>query len=251
MSHPSALLLTLSGGDSPELNRPWTQTEELYFLYKVSKDPAVKKDCRGRLAAICIKAVGNLTPPWRGKWNPEFDSLRYKSRAPWVYRWVDDQLKLPQSDLCRYIGRRCKNALADEIRAATRKHRVRPEPAAPPDPSKILEQQQELMATLGLHLRYSDLTRDERLLAFDSVMALKPRRNVDVAKEWGCSEGQVRKVRASLLTKLKQGKARRKRHFEENESRQRRAAHQAKLKAGKRGVKDRVWWDKKRDGNPL
>jgi hypothetical protein len=246
----------VSGAGPSEAYR-WTEAETLYLLFKVSRNPAERKDCQGRLAAICIKAVGHLTPPWRGKWNPDFDSLRHKARAPWVYRWVDEQLKVPQKDMGRYIGRRCRHALADEIRAAMRKHRVKPELTAP-SPAQVLGQRQELMAALGKHIRHatksSGLTPDERLLGFDSVMAGKPLKNVDLAGQWGCSEGQVRKVRASLLKKQKKlrlGKEQRKRHWEEKEVRQRRAAYRAQQRAGKRGVKDVVWWDKKRDSRPF
>ena len=88
-------------------------------------------------------------------------------------------------------------------------------------------------------------------MLFDSIMSGKPLKNVDLAKQWDCSEGKVRKVRASVLKKLRLGKVQRVRHHDEKVTRQHRQAHQARLKAGKRGVKDQVWWDKKMDGNPL
>jgi hypothetical protein len=60
-----------------------TEAERLYLLFMFSKVPGEREDCRGRLAAICIKAVGQLTPPWQGRENGryhrDFDSLRHKS----------------------------------------------------------------------------------------------------------------------------------------------------------------------------
>lgn len=250
----------------PDVPRKWTETEKLYLQFRISRDAAVKKDCRGRLAAICIKAVGHLTPPWQSwrsgkdgsRFSKDFDAQRHKARAPWVYRWVDEQLKTPQMDLCRFIGRRCKNALVNEIRAAKRKHRVKPGPVVPPTPAEILQREneqvaarQEVLAQLGKHTTHAtgkaELTAEERLLAFDSCVKMQPIRNVDLAKQWDCSEGKIRKIRANLLKKLKLGKKQRTRHWEEKEARERRAED----KAAKRGVKDVVWWDKKRDGNPF
>jgi hypothetical protein len=231
----------------PDVPRKWTETERLYLQFRGSRDATVKKDCRGRLAAICIKAVGHLTPPWKGKWNPDFLSLRHKARAPWVYRWMDEQLKVPQMDLMRFIGRRCKFALLKEIREATRKHHVKREPATPPTANQEVERRQQLMAAFNKHLKYAfgkaELTAEERVLALDSILKGTPLRNVDLARQWGCSEGKVRKVKASLLKKFKRAKEQRTRHYEEKDSRQRRQSHAARMKAGKRGVKDKVWWD--------
>jgi len=197
-----------------------TQSERLYILYMLGFDQEL---CRSKLAAICLTAIGDLTPPWIRRerpnstvtWRTEFHALRYKARAPWVYRWIDEQLKVPQMDLCRYIGKRCRQALVDEIRAHTRKHR-QPKVTVTKSIEEIHRDRTEMMAVLGKILRHAgdiDFTIGERALIADSIMAGKPLSNVSVAKQWGCSEGKIRKMKAGLFVKLQKAKKARQDHW--------------------------------------
>jgi hypothetical protein len=223
--------------------------------------PEFKQECLRRLVGICLKAIGHLTPPWRGGWHPDFLSLRYKARMPWVFRWLEEELKKRQKDGARFIGRRCRNALIDEIRKHKAEQRRKRLDAGPPQEpltpeqkqARGIELRQELMAVLGLHMRYStELNRLdplERDITFDSIMALAPVKNVELARRYGCSEGQIRKKKKSLFGKLKRSKKARIEHYD----RQQMAAMRRNFDGwAKIARKDQaVWWDKKRDGKPF
>lgn len=238
-----------------------TLSEHLYLQYMNADTPEMKHELLCRLVGICLKAIGNLTPPWRGAWHPDFHSLRYKARAPWVFRWLQDELKKRQKDGARYIGRRCRFALIKEI-DKHRREKLReakggsatPEPLTPEQEQAYrIERRQELMAVLGLHMRYSSelnqLDELERGITFDSIMALAPVKNVELARRYGCSEGQIRKKKKSLFGKLKRSKKARVEHYD----RQQMAAMRRNFNGwAKIARKDQaVWWDKKRDGKPF
>jgi hypothetical protein len=241
-----------------------TQTEQLYQRYISAATATEKEDCRRRLACICLKAIGHLTPPWRGKWHPDFLSLRFKARAPWVFRWLDEQLRIPQKDGCRYIGRRCRFALIKDIRRY--QSQSREERAAWRRGQKVgagnsdcpvhiftpLEQRQELMSTFGLYLRYStkgtQLTADEKVLTLDSILHGSPLRNTTVAKEWGKSEGYVRKVKKRLLAKMRKAKKKRREHWEKRMKEESGNSYRQWASAARRD--NTAWWDKRR-GKPF
>jgi hypothetical protein len=222
-----------------------TQSERLYLLFMFSRVPGEKEKSFESLVLICAKALGHLTPVWQGKWNPDFDSLRHKSRVPWTRFWLTEQLKTPQMDLCRYIGRRCRLALIDEIRGHYRKpHPPKPEPVPA---EQILEQKQEMMAAFGKWLRHygpkTELNADEKLLVFDCITTGKPVPNTVFAKQIGRSEGYVRKMRIGLLAKMRRGKKERVEHWE----RKCKAAAKAGTKLwAKTARRDKTaWWESK------
>jgi hypothetical protein len=168
-----------------------------------------------------------------------------------VYRWVDEQLKVPQMDLCRNLPRRCHNALVDEIRRHYRKPRQKPEPPEPISAEQILEHQQEMMGVLGIWMRHysplTELTSEEKVLVLDSIMAGHQIPNTVFARQLGKSEGYVRKLKARLLTKLRHSKKERREYWERKEARRKRqeAKHWAKL-----ARRDKTAWWETKGGKP-
>jgi len=236
-----------------------TLSEHLYLQYMNADTPEKRHECLRRLVGICLKAIGHLTPPWRyqGRWNPNFDALRYKARMPWVFRWLEETLKKPQKDGARYIGRRCRNALIDEIR----RHQAEQRRGAKNTPEQTPEQEreygisrrQEMMAALGTMMRYASKNASldvvEKGIAFDSILKGSPIKNTDAAKELGRSEGYVRKKKASLWRKLKKAKWERVEHYERSLLAAMKKDYSSWAKKA-RGD-ETVWWDRKVGGKPF
>jgi hypothetical protein len=140
-------------------------------------------------------------------------------------------------DLCRYIGRRCKHALINEIRrdqAAKRRevqdHRPATvnledgslyDEAVPQYYASPRKQLNDSLAFIKMHIRFasgaSALTKEElelaeytllyRFLGYGTV------RNVAYARVIGKSEGYVRKLKKSIRAKIKLGAKERREHY--------------------------------------
>jgi hypothetical protein len=221
-----------------------TKTQTLYLLFKFSQKPQERRDAFEGLVLICAKACGHLTPPWRGGYHKSFDKLRHSARVPWVRRWLHEQLKKPQMDFCQFIGRRCKFALIDEIRRATSKPKLETMQYVP---SKV-EDEQARLGQLGKHQRHASkktkLTGEEWFLAAQCAVSGERASNVAYAKLLGKSEGYVRKLKASLLEKLRRAKQERVDHFF---SKHRHVVPATKYRKAKRvsKIQDQVWWEAK------
>jgi hypothetical protein len=183
-----------------------TATERLYRQWLQASDehkPALEKE----LAAICIAACrkSGLAPPfeYREDSNGEFWVGGYRSLASWVYRWVADELvrKVPLKDGARFIARRCKNALIDEIRWRERRRRGASiryrEPNDPAERQRLRCAMLETLAGAGLPAKIR-IAEDRKLL--QRLMDSLPEKvtNVTVARERGVSEGAIRKRRKRI-----------------------------------------------------
>ena len=232
--------------------RDLTVSEHLYLQFKNADTDEVRAEFRARLFGICKKAVGHLVPPWRGPWHPDFLALRYKARDPWIFRWLDNEVAKPLKDGGQYIGRRCRIALIKEIDRHRREKLKEDdgEDFTPLTPEQLrayhVERRVELMATLGVLMRHATkvttLDSLEKSIAFDSIMAGKPVKNVTLAVQYGCSEGQIRKKKKSLFAKLKRAKDLQRRHWELKQKRARRAGFKGWAKSARRDKS--VWWDR-------
>lgn len=226
-------LSVLSGGIDDK--REWTATENLYFRFKFCKTKREREEAFEGLVRICAKAVGHLTPPWRGTWNSDFHHLRHKSRLPWCRGWLYQHLKKPQLDLCRYVGRRCYCALVSEIRKVYSGSIPVQKTTAPlrdSDDIPTLDNghslpPQELLADaleeLNKHRTHSSpksaFTKEELDYVKFSILFRKitgkPPINVKYAERIGRSEGYVRKLAKEVRAKIHRGKQERIAHYYE------------------------------------
>jgi hypothetical protein len=207
-----------------------TATERVYQQWLNARTDDDKKNYEGQLAAICIHAcrkVGLVAPFHYGyrftrriyrspeqinkaksmsagiDTNP-FWAARFRSLAPWVYAWVNAELgrQVPLSDGARYIGRRCINALKDEIRRDQRRRRGAQVRCRPQDDDAFeLDRMRSGMRRVLAEADVTDkvnIPGDRALL--ERLMAAYPRRlsNVELAREDGVSEGAIRKRRKRL-----------------------------------------------------
>jgi hypothetical protein len=214
-----------------------TATERLYSQWLHARVAKAKLEFESQIVAICIAACrkAHLTPPFsyedkivyrvraiqrnarRQSLHTSSDAVRsrgidpnpfwlgrFLSLRPWVERWVSDELtrEKPLSDGARYIGRRCVFALIDEIRRDQRRRggaqiRARKQDDDPEEIRYMRSGMREVLGQAGLPAKLN-IEKDRKL--FRRLMAAYPGkvRNVLVAREWGVSEGAIRKRRKRI-----------------------------------------------------
>ena len=207
------------------MRRKLTEAELCYNRYLFGKR-AERKRAFESLVLICAKAVGHLTPPWEGNWNPDFHALRHKSRVPWCRRWLKEHLKTWQLDFCQFVGRRCKHALIDAIRKHS-SHKARlvrfagEEDLSPVHVPSPREQMTDALASLNVHLKHqskrSAFSAAETDFVKASILSViktgKPPVKTQYAAQIGKSEGYVRFLAKSVEAKIRLGRAEREEHF--------------------------------------
>jgi len=214
-----------------------TATERLYSLWLHARTEKEKAEFEGQLAAVCIAACrkAHLTPPFtyedrvvhrvraiqkksrlKSPYTPSdikrsqgtdpnpFWLGRFLLLPPWVKDWVKRELFREKTleDGGRYIGRRCVLALIDEIRSYERrrrgaKTRVRKQIVDSEEVEWLRSGMRNVVADAGL-LEKLSTRKDKDLLL--RLMAAYPARlsNVSIAREWGVSEGAIRKRRKRI-----------------------------------------------------
>jgi hypothetical protein len=185
-----------------------TATERIYQKWLEAKDKKQKRALGGELAAICIKAcrAGRLSPPYE---RHQDDSGRafwrggIRALSAWVYCWVQEELQreIPLRDRARYIGRRCKFALIDKIRAYKRRKRDADlRDRSVPDQAEIKRMRLEMvreLAEAGLPSGIK-LAQDRQLLIQLMDAYPKRRSNISIARQKNVTEGAIRKRRKRI-----------------------------------------------------
>ena len=182
-------------------------------IYRKLLDAATEEeyaDLEGQLVAICITACRHekLSPPYEIRSNSVRD---YQAGGPfslpsWVRNWVGEHLSgdEPLDDSARYLGRRCVNALIDEIRWHKRRKRgaqIRNRKRRGDDDAVELEQQRievwRVLTEIGLPGKLP-IAGDREL--FERLVAGYPKRltNIAVARALGVTEGAIRKRRKRI-----------------------------------------------------
>lgn len=185
-------------------------------IYREFLDAATKKErarLEGQLVAICIVACRHrrYAPPYER--DLEFESEYRKRRwfggpfslPSWVRDWVNSEVSGEELEDCaRYIGRRCVNALIDEMRSHERRKRGARQRLRPwPDDEIPVERQWSRNKVLRAFTRIGlpgklSIAGDREL--FERLMAEYPKRltNVAIARASGVSEGAIRKRRKRI-----------------------------------------------------
>lgn len=198
--------------DVPLQDRVPTVSERIYreFLCAATEEERAKLE--GQLVAICIAACRckHITPPREQVEESQYENGKARwtggpySLPSWVRDWVGGQVSgEPLTDGARYIGRRCVNALIDEIRWHKRRKRgaqIRNRGRWEDDPEHV-EFLREVLAQELADIGLPDALRlegDRNLLK--RLLASYPTKpsNVSIAREMGVSEGAVRKRRKRI-----------------------------------------------------
>jgi len=206
-----------------------TATERLYSQWRHSCSPKAKLEFESQLEAICIAACrkAHLTPlfSYENKVVHKVRTLRQRSAdakrslgidpnpfwlgrflllRPWAEQWVREELTHEERlrDGARYIGRRCVLALIDEIRSDQRLRRGagtrrRKQDDDPEEQERLRSGMRSVLLDAGLPEMLT-IRKDQKLLR--RLMADYPAKitNVSIAREWGVSEGAVRKRRKRI-----------------------------------------------------
>jgi hypothetical protein len=105
-----------------------TQAERLYHLWKVSS-PTDQLRIERSLTNICARACAGLCPPVERSSTfygrdpfPADMARRFGKRWPFCSEFVKAELRVGPVDDCRYLGRRCRQRLIDEIRKVGRQN---------------------------------------------------------------------------------------------------------------------------------
>jgi hypothetical protein len=193
-------------------DRQPTASERAYRKWLNSTTEEERAKFEGELVAICIVAcrTKHCAPPY--EWEAEIGRTYFSgqwtggpfSLPSWVRSWVAGQLdggKLLK-DRGRYIGRRCVNTLIDQIRLHTRRRRgaevrVRRFDDNPVEEKWSRDKVRRLLTQIGLPGKLP-IPGDRKL--FELLVAEYPQRltNVAIARDWGVSEGAIRKRRKRI-----------------------------------------------------
>jgi hypothetical protein len=183
---PSYTTHSIGPLDVPLQDRVPTASERIYRELLNAATEEKRANLEGQLVAICIAACRHrlLAPPYEWQPHPEHEYLKGRwvggrlSLPSWVRQWVNDQLSAqkPLEDCARFIGRRCVNALIDEIRWHERRKRGAQSRNRKDDPLELERQRaqmQEVLSDIGLPDRLH-IAGDKSLLT--RLMAAYPTR---------------------------------------------------------------------------
>ena len=187
-----------------------TATERVYRKLLDAATDKKYDSLKGELVAICITACRRkkIWPPVKMDYGSMRDHMvgGPLSLPSWVRDWVSGELsgEEPLEDGARYIGRRCVNALIDEIRSQKRQDRGAPRRKRKnrddDDPGELERQRDEVLRVLiDLDLPGKLPIAGDREL-FERLVAGFPKKltNVAVARAVGVSEGAIRKRRKRI-----------------------------------------------------
>lgn len=191
----------------PLKNRVPTASERVYREWLEAATDEERANLEGQLVAICITACRNrkLSPPYeRRRYSEDRRSGGPFSLPFWVRGWVNDQLSAgPLKDGARFIGRRCVNALIDDIRWHERRKRgaqIRNRKGRDNEPvelERLRFEMRRLLADVGLPHRLR-IAGDISLLTL--LMTAYPMKlsNASIARHTGLSEGAIRRRRRRI-----------------------------------------------------
>lgn len=191
-----------------------TVSERVYREYLHAATKKERADFQGQLVAICFAACArrHIAPPYEWKPNPKHEHWRGwwiggpKYLLSWVRNWVAVELsdKKRLKDCGRYIGRRCVNALIDQIRWYKRRKRGAKERRGRWECGDDFVEElwsrnkvRRAFKRAGLPGKLP-ITGDVDL--FERLVAAYPQRltNVAIARTLGVSEGAIRKRRKRI-----------------------------------------------------
>jgi hypothetical protein len=190
-----------------------TASERIYSEFLAARTKRERARLEGQLVAICIVACRRrrIAPPYER--DMEFESEHRKRRwvggprslLSWVRGWVYEEVDgEPLKDGARYIGRRCVNALVDEIRWHERRKRGAQERFRAWQLDDGLAERQwsrnkvrRAFTKFGLPRKLA-IAGDREL--FERLIAEYPKRltNVAIARTLGVTEAAVRKRRKRI-----------------------------------------------------
>jgi hypothetical protein len=182
-----------------------------YVLAKAKRNWRRMKSAQWGIICICKHACGSLRPLWSPPPQPEgfivkhryatffFDARR--DRLEFAERFVRGELKRGMTETeARYIGRRCRLRLIDEIRLDTRRETGF---------GRKSNHEYEAALQKVKHLPGDELWRHIRMYC----PTWRDATNAAIARDWYCSEGWIRKLRiksAASLWSLAENDAQRK-----------------------------------------
>lgn len=190
-----------------------TASEQIYRRMLDAASEEERAELEGELVAICIAACRHkhYFPPREHDTEAEYECGQRRwvggpfSLPSWVRGWVRDEVSGERlEDDARYIGRRCVNALIDNIRWHQRRKRgaqIRNRGTWGEGSPEDLEYQQwamsQILAKVGLPDRLH-IAGDRNLLK--CLMAAYPAKlsNSTIAREMGVTEGAIRKRRRRI-----------------------------------------------------
>lgn len=182
----------------PSQRKGVTASEWLYEQYlsaKQKRNSQRMTAARHALALICRRACGNLRPRWTPPTPPEgvahgYEYTRFyrdarKDRLAFADDFVRKELRRGMTmKEARFIGRRCKLRLIDEIRTQTG-HRQK--------------SSDEFLEALG---KVRHLRGDRLWTAIRNAETWRDATNASIARDWDRSEALIRKLRRRLAAWL-------------------------------------------------
>jgi len=173
---------------------------EEYLAAKAKRNSRRMKSALWGLICICRHACGNLRPLWSPPTPPEGVILKHpyatfffdarKDRLTFAERFVAEELKRGMaSNEARYIGRRCRFRLIDEIRLDTRREHG--------FGRKSSDEYKAALQKLK-HLRGDKLWRHILMCC----PTWRDATNAAIARDWYRSEGWIRKLRKKSSAQL-------------------------------------------------
>jgi hypothetical protein len=187
----------------PSKRKGLTASQWLYSEYvsaKAKRNWRHMKSAKWGIICVCRKACGNLRPLWSPPPQPEgvivkhryatffFDARR--DRLEFAERFVEGELKRGMTATeARFIGRRCRLRLIDEIRLDTRRER---------DFGRKSNEEYEAALEKVKHLPGDKLWRHIRM----HCPTWRDATNAAIARDWYCSEGWIRKLRIKSAASL-------------------------------------------------
>jgi len=174
---------------------------EEYVAAKAKRNSRRMKSAQWGIICICRLACGNLRPLWSPPTPPEgtilkrpyatffFDARRDRLKFAEEFVWLELKRGMTPTE-ARYIGRRCKLRLIDEIRLDTRRERGFGRKSSD-EHRAALEKVKHLPGggQLWRHIR-------------QSCPEWRDATNTAIARDWYCSEGWIRKLRKQLAAWL-------------------------------------------------
>lgn len=197
----------------PSNRKGFTASQWLYREYVTAQrklNRRRKQAAKEGLVRICIHACGNLRPFWSVPVSPEgFESLRpyatfhldgVRDRRHFAENFVQGELKRRMTTTeARYVARRCKLRLIDEIRSDTRR-----EMGIGRKSNEEYKAALEKVKHLQPVWKYSgdDLPRSLWQHIKGHCPGWRDATNVSIARDWYRSEGWIRRVRKRVAVRL-------------------------------------------------
>jgi hypothetical protein len=197
----------------PSKRHGLTASQWLYREYLVAKrnhSSTQVKAAKRAIVLICKLACGRLRPQWHPPSTREGYALIHPYATFWTNAWrnridfaekfVNGEVKRGMtSEEARYIGRRCKLRLIDEVRRDTGFDKVRQQRLR-----QRLRQHgdDEFLQALNEVRHLAPAPQDDLWLRIKECKTRREASNTTIAREWNRSEGWVRKLRKRLATRL-------------------------------------------------